>query len=1013
MTLIVRQGPLSPNQRRLWLIEQTRPCNDPQAYNELVVLELAGPLTVDRLVASLRLLIERHEILRTTFHEGDESQAQRVHDVGVLDFREVNPDSLAEAVMSPFELSSLPLFRARLIRRDPTKHTLVIGVHHLLFDGHSARVLVDDLARLYPNPSAVSASLPRLSMQYLDHAISETERLEQSDTSRRVAFWRRQLAGLDGLPSVLGVPPIERPSPGYRLDCSLSQRLGARVVELSRSMRTSPFIVLLSGLGATIARWTGRTRFVLGTIIDSRPSHATEGLIGFFVDTVPIVFELSAEITFGELVATTTDRFFDAEANRLPLDLIGGTQQRGGIPLIQVVFVLQSASPTESMIGDLAVRLTSFHNGCSKFDLTVSLDQHRDGSLSGYLESPALPERAQPVWDAYERLLSTALDQPHLPISNLPLVESLVDDASTERLDGSAGESRIHVLFEQQVARTPSAIAVIDGSIRFTFDELNRCANRAARELVHSGVKRGAVVALCTERSAISIVGILAILKAGAAWLPLSPDTPAPRLAELIRAARPVLAIVDARGATAIPFEPCIRIDDSFAHSDSNLDLSGSPDDPAFVLFTSGSTNAPQGVVGPHRGMINRFEWMLNAWPFEDAEVTCQKTSLTFLDSVWEIFGPLSAGVPVGVIRDEVVRDPHRFVEETARLGVSRLVVVPSFLDVLLEVDDLGLRWPKLRSVTTSGEALPPALARRFFERLPGRLLLNLYGTTEVSADATFEIVAESRLEPRVPVGLPLPNVRVYVLDDNFQRLPPGVVGEVFVGGVAPAIGYLSPIATARSFFPDPYGHRGARMFRTGDLGFFRPDGHLELVGRRDHQLKVRGIRVNPSEIEHCLRAHGAVRQAIVDLHEDRLTAWLVLHGSVRPSSAELRTFVSKRLPAYCVPSKFVFTDTLPVNQNGKIDRQALAALAPAAVESARATSSIEDSLLSLCRQHIDQNLTVGVDFFDLGADSLNLAHLVTAIKKTFGVELRLREIFDNRTVEALSTILLERMSRT
>lgn len=589
------------------------------------------------------------------------------------------------------------------------------------------------------------------------------------------------------------------------------------------------------------------------------------------------------------------------------------------------------------------------------------------------------------------------------------------------------GEQAVHQLFEQQVKRAPDAIALVYEGQQLTFRDLNRRTNQLARHLRRLGIGPEMLVGVGLERCPAMVVALLGILKAGGAYVPLDPAYPAERLAFMLADARPAVLLTREPLLARFPtYEQVVCLDTGWSAiallSDEDTgdagDIGG--DNLLYALYTSGSTGQPKGVTGTHRAAINRFCWMWTTYPFEPGEVCCQKTSLSFVDSVWEIFGPLLQGIPSVIIPDALVRDPQQLIQTLAAQGVTRIVLVPSLLRALLEATpNVRERLPGLKYWVCSGEALPVELALRFRERMPQSILLNLYGSSEVAADVTCYDVREYQPSlASIPIGRPIANTRIYVLDEQMQPVPVGVPGELYAGGDGLARGYLHrPALTATRFVPDPFsGKAGARLYKTGDRVRYLPDGNIEYLGRLDHQVKLRGMRVELSEIESALLRHPAVRQVVVMAREDvpgetRLVAYLVLREEQSAMTDNLRNHALQYLPDYMLPSAFVMLAALPLTPNGKVDRQALPV--PDRSRPALSTpfvapcSPLEERIAAIWSELLEV-APVGIhdNFFALGGHSLLAAQVIARLRAIFGVEASLEGFLDAPTVARLAVLL-------
>jgi len=1036
--------PTSFAQARMWLLDRLEPGNP--AYNIARAIRVRGSLSTDALRKSLEAIVGRHESLRTIFAEIEEEPVQVLTAARSMELPTVDLSNLTEPerescalrlardeAQRPFDLTSGPLLRAKLLRLSADDYILLLVMHHIITDAWSMSVFFQEIGQLYEafalgHPSPLSDP----PIQYGDFVRWQRESVTGEVLEQRLDYWRRQLAGIDPVLEL----PADRTRPAVRTPAGATQRvvfsstLRDRLKALGREANATLFMTLLAAFQVLLWRYTDRSDLVIGSPTAGRSEVELEHLIGFFVNTVVIRTDLSGNPTFRELLGRVREVALEAYAHQdVPFERVIETlrvpRSLSYPPLFQVMFILQNAPRQSFELAGLTLEELEFDSGTAKFDLTVEMAETDEGLSCGFEYSTDLLEQATVarMLGHFRVLLEGIVADPERRLSDLPLMDATEQQRLVVEWNDTAADYPrdrcIHELFEAQVERTPAAVALTCKDRSVTYRELNARANRLARYLRRRGVRRGMLVGICAERSIEAVEGLLGILKAGCAYVPMDPKYPPERLAFMMEDSRvPMLLTLERlieRVPRGISEVICLDADwDSISReSDANPDSGVTAQDLAFVIYTSGSTGRPKGVLTSHRACVNRFAWMWNEWRFAPEEVCCQRTALSFVDSVWEIFGPMLQGIRNVIIVDEELEDPERMVQILAANRVTRIVLVPSILRHLLDtVPDLRHLVPELKLWVTSGEPITPELAWRFEESFPAATLVNLFGSSEVAADVTSYVIRNSHTLDRIPIGRPIANTQIYVLDRELNPVPIGVAGELHVGGDNVARGYLNnPELTSQKFIVDPFaGNTEARLYKTGDLGRFLPDGNLECLGRVDTQVKIRGIRIELGEIESVLCTHPSVRAAVVTKSgsggDERLIGYVVLNDATVVEGA-LRRFLRAELPDHMVPTSFVVLDALPLMPSGKVDRRALPKWDAPSRGSERThvapRNATEERLAGIFAEVLNvEHVGVNDNFFELGGHSLRGIQVIARIRKVFQVELPLRSIFEEPTVAGL-----------
>ncbi|WP_338885886.1 non-ribosomal peptide synthase/polyketide synthase [Rhodococcus sovatensis] len=1046
--------PLSLAQQRMWFLNRFDTASG--VNNIPVAVRLSGLLDRQALNVAVADVLDRHESLRTVFPEVDGSGHQLV-----LPTSEVIPDLapievsggdifsvLEEVATTGFDVTvELPL-RARLFEISPTEHILVLVVHHISTDGFSMGPLTRDVMTAYVARSeGVQPNWLPLPVQYADYSLWQRDMLGNEDDpnsllARQQDYWKTTLAGI---PAQLDLP-VDHPRPavasnrGAGVTFDIDQDTVNVLTDVAHRHSSSLFMVMHSAFAVLLARMSGTDDIVIGTPVAGRGESALDDLIGMFVNTLVLRTPVDGRARFEDVLARTRTTDLAAFANadvpfeRL-VEVLNPARSQARHPLFQVMLSFQNMERTNLELPGLSVSVVDFATKGSKFDLQLTMSQKVDehgvdaglSCLFTYATDLFDETTVEALADRFQRIVQAVGADPAIIVGDI----DFHDPDEYDRLVRSINDTEHNVddrhtlvsLFDAQVARTPDAPALVlaseteEPSSVLSYAEFDARANSLARCLIDRGVGPESTVALVARRSFDLLIGMYAIVKSGAAYVPIDPDQPSARNEHVLATAQPSIVLATADIAESLTTNAPICVFDRLDLSDvlstpiTDADRTSPlrPDNPAYLIFTSGSTGKPKGVSVSHRAIVNQMLWRQDVYPLSDADVLIQKTPATFDVSVWEFFWGLENGASLVIAPHDAHRDPSRITRIIEREQVTLAHFVPSVLSVYVtDLDTDACR--SLRLLFVGGEALTPSTVSRVRRVFPGAELHDLYGPAETAVDVTYHAVTEAD-SVHVPIGVPLWNTQVYVLDSRMHSVPAGVLGELYVGGVQLARGYAGRAdLTAERFVANPFGEKGTRLYRTGDLVRWNPDGELEYVGRSDFQVKLRGQRVELGEIESSLRAAGEnVDDSVVVVSSDaragdRLVAYVVPTPGRSVDSAALRSALKSSLPSYMVPSAFVTLDFLPLNASGKLDRQALPVPSVDVAQFRSPVTPIEEIVAQVFADVLGaERVGLDDDFFELGGNSLVAMQLVSRLGAALETSVGVRELFENSAVGALA----------
>jgi aspartate racemase len=1037
--------PLSFAQQRLWFLEQFEP--NGSTYCIASVYRLTKALNVSALEQSLNELVRRHEILRTTFPTVDGQPVQVISPETPLTLPLINllelPPNQREAearrqatqeAQHPFDLAQGPLFRAKLLRLTEQEHILLLNMHHIICDGWSFDVSFQELAALYeafannkPSP------LPKLPIQYADFTVWQRDWFQGDVIKSQIDYWRQQLSGelsVLQLPTDYPRPPVKT-SQGSHQSLELPQDLTKALKALSQQEGVTLFMTLLATFQTLLSRYSAQSDIVVGTPIANRNQVETERLIGFFVNTLVLRTDLSGNPSFRELLGRVRKVALEAYAHQdLPfeklLEELQPERDQSRTPLFQVMFAFQKASRQALELPGLTVTPLKVHTGTAKFDLTLELQEMSEDIRGQFEYNTDLFDSATIAQMAchFQTLLEGIVADPEQRLSNLPLLtlteqhQLLVEWNDTQA--DYPNNTCIHQLFEAQVEQTPDAVAVVFGNKQLTYQELNARANQLAHHLQKLGVKPEVTVGICVERSLEMLVALLGILKAGGAYVPLDSTYPTERLAFMLCDIQVSVLLTQQQLIEKLPSHNpqvvCLDTDWKVINKNSQENPTSciTADNLAYVMYTSGSTGKPKGVSVIHRGVV-RLVKETNYANLSTEEVFLQLAPISFDASTFEIWGCLLNGAKL------VIMPPHTPSLEELGQVIQQYKITTLWLTTglfHLMVDERLEDLKPLRQLLAGGDVLSVPHVQKFLQNIGNCKLINGYGPTEnTTFTCCYQITEPDQFGSSVPIGRPITNTQVYVLDSHLQPVPVGVPGELYIGGDGLARGYLNHLdLTEENFLQNPFSDEPrARLYKTGDLVRYLSDGNIEFLGRLDHQVKIRGFRIELGEIEAVLAQYSTVLQTVVTAREDmldgkRLVAYVVPNQEQAPTVDELRGFLKQKLPSYMVPSTFVLLDTLPLTPSGKVDRRVLPApdhLRQEPEETFIAPhDELELQLTKIWEKVLGiQPISVQDNFFDLGGHSMLAARLFAQIEKKLGKNLPLATLFQAPTIKELASI--------
>ncbi len=1038
---IERSGdlPLSFAQQRMWFLYQLE--SQSPFYNESLQLRVAGLLNVEALQQSVNKIIRRHEILRTTFPAVDGKPLQVIFpslamNIPVLDLQGLEESEVQQIVTKearqPFDLSNGPLLRVTLLRLGPESHVLVLIMHHIITDGWSMGILIQELSSLYQTFTLSSPLLlPELPIQYADFAVWQRQWLTEEIQKQQLNYWKQQLANA---PPLLELPTDKPRSPvqtfsGATQKFQIDQNLSKQIKTFSQQSGATLFHTLLAAFVVLMFRYSGQDDICIGSPIANRNRREIESLIGFFVNTLVLRNQIDGNPSFNEFLSQVRQVATSAYTHQdVPFEqVVEALQPERSLsynPLFQVVFVLENFLLDTLELPDVTLTPQFVERGTSQFDLTLAVWETKAGLIGSWEYNSDLfePDTIARMTSHFQTLLVAIIANPHQPIGELPLLNQQEQHQLLMEWNDTytpyPKSKCIHQLFEEQVEKTPNAVAVVYEDESLTYQQLNERANQLAHYLQTLGVGAEVLVGICVERSPLMIIALLAILKAGGAYVPLDPAYPQERLAYMLQDAKVPVLLTQQELISQLPQTQarvvCLEMDSKVIStcSQENPTSKVSVDNLAYVIYTSGSTGQPKGVAVIHQA-VNRLVCNTNYINLTAKHRVAQASNATFDAATFEIWGALLHGARVVGIAKEVLLAPPELATQLRQQEIDVLFVTTALFNQL--TSQVPGIFKTLETVLFGGEAVDPTTVRAILQHEPPKRLLHVYGPTENTTFSSWYLVQKvPDKATNLPIGCPIANTQIYILDRHLQPSPIGIPGELYVGGDGLARGYLNRTElTEKSFIQNPFNDYNCdRLYKTGDLARYLPDGNIEFLGRIDSQVKIRGFRIELSEIEAILTQHPLVRDAVAIAREDKpgvksLAAYIIPELT-QPTSNELRLFIKSKLPNYMVPASFTVLEALPITPNGKVDRRALPVPEFEFDESTGFVSPhthTQEVLAKIWREVLVlKQVGIHDNFFELGGDSIIGIQIVARANQA-GLKLTPKQLFQHQTIAELATV--------